>query len=98
MLTGALPFTASDPMEWVHCHVARQPMPPGEQVKGLPESISAIVMKLLAKVPEERYQTAAGVEADLRRCLTALEFVGQIDPFPLGIEDVSDRLLIPERL
>jgi serine/threonine protein kinase len=55
MLTGVLPFRATDPMEWVHCHIARQPMLPSERVKGLPESISAIVMKLLAKTPEERY-------------------------------------------
>jgi predicted ATPase/signal transduction histidine kinase len=98
MLTGTLPFTATDPIEWVHCHIARQPMLPSERVKGLPESISAIVMKLLAKTPEERYQTAAGVEADLRSCLAALESVGRIDWFPLGMHDMSDRLLIPEKL
>ena len=60
MLTGRLPFTATDPMEWVHCHVARQPVPPDEQVAGIPGPLSAIVMKLLAKTAEERYQTAAG--------------------------------------
>jgi predicted ATPase/signal transduction histidine kinase len=98
MLTGALPFTATDPMEWVHCHIARQAMPPSERVKGLPESISAIVMRLLAKTPEERYQTAKGVEADLRSCLAALEAVGQIDRLSLGLHDMSDRLLIPENL
>ncbi|HZD50300.1 MAG TPA: serine/threonine-protein kinase PknK, partial [Silvibacterium sp.] len=98
MLTGALPFTATDPIEWVHCHIARQPMLPSERVKGLPEPISAIVMKLLAKTPEERYQTASGVEADLRRCLAALESVGRIDRLPLGMHDMSDRLLIPEKL
>jgi len=58
MLTGTLPFTAADPMEWVHCHIARQPMPPSERVGGVPASLSAIVMKLLAKTGEERYQTA----------------------------------------
>ena len=66
MLTGVLPFTATDPMEWVHCHIARHPVPPNERLEGIPEQISAIVMKLLAKTPEERYQTASGVEADLR--------------------------------
>ena len=66
MLTGALPFNASDPMEWVHCHIARQPAPPDERVEGVPGPLSAIVMKLLAKTAEERYQTAAGLEADLR--------------------------------
>jgi predicted ATPase/signal transduction histidine kinase len=98
MLTGVLPFTATDPMEWVHCHIARQPMLPSERVYGLPESISAIVMKLLAKTPEDRYQTAAGVESDLRSCLASLKSVGRIDRLPLGMHDMSDRLLIPEKL
>jgi PAS domain S-box-containing protein len=98
MLAGTLPFTAADPMEWVHCHIARQPMPPDERVAGVPEPLSAIVMKLLAKTGEERYQTAAGVEADLRRCLAEWESHGRIEPFSLGGCDVSDRLLIPEKL
>jgi PAS domain S-box-containing protein len=98
MLTGQLPFTASDPMEWVHCHVARQPVPPHERIEDVPGPLSAIVMKLLAKTAEERYQTAAGVEADLRRCLADLELYGRIDRFSLGDRDQSDRLLIPEKL
>jgi PAS domain S-box-containing protein len=98
MLTGTLPFTAADPMEWVHCHIARQPAPPNERDAGVPGPLSAIVMKLLAKTGEERYQTAAGVEADLRRCLADLESYGRIDRFPLGEHDGSDRLLIPEKL
>jgi PAS domain S-box-containing protein len=98
MLTGVLPFTASDPMEWVHCHIARQPVPPRERVEHVPAPVSAIVMKLLAKTPEERYQTAAGVEADLRRCLLEWQAHGRIDDVPLGRQDTSDRLMIPERL
>src|SRR5260221_3572940 len=98
MLTGTLPFTAADPMEWVHCHIARQPVPPNERVAGVPGPLSAIVMKLLAKTAEERYQTAAGVEADLRRSLAERESHSRIDPFLLGAYDVSDRLLIPEKL
>src|SRR6202011_3271346 len=98
MLTGTLPFTAADPMEWVHSHIARQPVPPDERVAGVPGPLSAIVMKLLAKIAEERYQTAAGVEADLRRGLAEWESHGRIDPFPLGAYDTSDRLLIPEKL
>jgi serine/threonine protein kinase len=78
MLTGALPFTATDPMGWVHCHIAKLPVPPSQRVDDVPEPISAIVMKLLAKTPEERYQTAAGVEADLRSCLSTLETKGQV--------------------
>ena len=98
MLTGALPFTAADPMEWVHCHIARQPTPPGERADGIPGPLSALVMKLLAKTAEERYQTAAGVAADLRRCRAQWEADGRIAPFPLGKQDVPDRLLIPETL
>jgi serine/threonine protein kinase len=67
MLTGSLPFIASDPMEWVHCHIARTPISPGQRLETVPAPISGLVMKLLAKTPEERYQTAAGVEHDLRR-------------------------------
>jgi PAS domain S-box-containing protein len=98
MLTGQLPFTAADPMEWVHWHIARQPVPPNERVVGIPGTLSAIVMKLLAKTAEDRYQTAAGTEADLRRSQTELETHGRIDAFPLGGHDQSDRLLIPEKL
>jgi PAS domain S-box-containing protein len=98
MLTGTLPFTVSDPMELVHCHMARQPTPPCEKVNGVPRAVSAIIMKLLAKTAEERYQTAAGVESDLRRCLTEWETQRRIDEFPLGEHDTPDRLLIPEKL
>ena len=94
ILTGLLPFAAADAMEWVHCHVARRPMPPDQRVKGIPGPISAIVMKLLAKTAEERYQTAAGVEADLRRCLLEWERRGRIDTFSVGKHDMSDRLWI----
>src|SRR5437667_10201547 len=98
MLTGSLPFTATDPMEWVHCHIARQPVPPGERLKGIPAPVSAIVMKLLAKMAEERYQTAAGLESDLRRCLAEWETEQRIDEFPLGEHDTPDRLVVPEKL
>ena len=98
MLTGTLPFSAADPMEWVHCHIARQPAPPDARVAGIPGPLSAIVMRLLAKTGEERYQLAAGVEADLRRCLGEWESHGRIEPFSLGGRDISDRLLIPEKL
>ncbi|KRR04515.1 trifunctional serine/threonine-protein kinase/ATP-binding protein/sensor histidine kinase [Bradyrhizobium valentinum] len=98
MLTGALPFIASDPMEWVHCHIARQPVPPVERLKDVPAPVSAIVSKLLAKSAEERYQTAAGLERDLGRCLAAWEAQHRIDAFPLGQQDTPDRLLIPEKL
>ncbi len=68
MLTGGLPFSATDPLEWIHCHIARQPAAPADLAE-VPRPLSAVVMKLLAKDAEDRYQTAAGLEADLRRCL-----------------------------
>src|SRR2546422_4285545 len=98
MLTGSLPFTASDPMEWVHCHIARKPVPPSERLKDVPAPVSAIITKLLAKTAEARYQTAAGIESDLRRCLAEWETRRPIDEFPLGQHDIPDRLLIPETL
>jgi PAS domain S-box-containing protein len=97
MLTGMLPFAAADPLEWVHCHIARQPVAPANR-RAVPEPLSAITMRLLAKNAEDRYQTAAGLEADLRRCLAEWQSHGRIDPFPLGTDDLSDRLLIPEKL
>ncbi len=98
LLTGSLPFTASDAMGWVHGHIAKRPVPPAERLNAIPEVVSAIVMKLLAKTAEDRYQTAAGVEHDLRRCLAQREAAGRIDAFPLAEHDIPDRLVIPEKL
>jgi PAS domain S-box-containing protein len=98
LITGVLPFTATDPLEWVHCHVARRPTPPAERVREVPAAISAIIMKLLTKTAEERYQTAAGLESDLQRCLAASTVRRRIEDFPLGEYDAPDRLLIPEKL
>src|SRR5262249_6749267 len=81
-----------------HCHLAVQPMPPNERAKAVPAQLSAIIMKLLAKMPEERYQTATGVEKDLEKCLETLDSDGQIAPFPLGMQDVPDQLLISEKV
>jgi predicted ATPase/signal transduction histidine kinase len=97
MLTGALPFAAADPLEWVHCHIARQPVAPIGR-REVPVPLSAIIMKLLAKNAEDRYQTVAGLEADLQRCLTEWQSRGRIEPFTLGAQDASGRLLVPEKL
>lgn len=98
MLTGALPFAASDPLEWVHCHIAQQPIHPAERSIGLPAALCNVVLKLLAKTAEERYQTAAGLKGDLRRCLSQWQSEQRIDDFPLGEHDAPDRLRIPEKL
>jgi PAS domain S-box-containing protein len=97
MLTGALPFTAADTLEWVHCHIARQPVAPADR-RAVPAPLSAMITRLLAKNAQDRYQTAAGLEADLRRCLSQWQSQGRIDPFPLGENDLSERLLVPETL
>jgi serine/threonine protein kinase len=81
---GGLPFAAADAMEWVHCQIARQPEPIDEEI---PAQLSAIMTRLLAKTVEERYQTAVGLEADLRRCLAEWETQNHIAPFPLGKHD-----------
>src|SRR6202022_1965442 len=77
---------------------ARKPVPPSERLETVPAPVSGLILKLLAKNAEERYQTAAGVECDLRRCVAQLEPWGSIDDFPVGQQDTPDRLLIPEKL
>ncbi len=98
MLTGTLPFTATDPIAWVHCHIARLAVPPVVLVPTLPEQVSLIVMKLLSKAGEDRYQTAEGLQADLRQCLAEWEADQQITRFPLGAHETAGRLAIPEKL
>ncbi|MFD1972383.1 AAA family ATPase [Trinickia caryophylli] len=98
MLTGVLPFSASEPMAWIHCHIAGRPVPPSVLVPGVPVQVSRIVMRLLAKAAEERYQTAAGLAHDLRRCEAEWRSSGRVDAFALGDGDVCNRLLIPEKL
>ena len=98
MLTGRLPFTASDAMEWVHCHIAVEPPPPSRHRPDLPVPLSNIVMKLLAKTPEDRYQTAEGLKADLERCAAEWRARGYIAAFTLGARDIPGRLSIPQKL
>ncbi len=97
-LTGTLPFAARDPLELIHAHLAQQPVPPSQRDPSLPRLLSDLILKLLAKAPEERYQTARGVEADLRRSLELWERMGRLDAFPLAEYDVPDRPLLPGKL
>ncbi|QEI04776.1 AAA family ATPase [Pigmentiphaga aceris] len=97
MLAGELPFAAFDPMAWVHSHLARRAVPLSESGQ-VPEAVSAIVMKLLAKAPEERYQTAAGLAFDLQRALMQWDAANKVDDFALGERDASPRLSIPDHL
>ncbi|MGQ0700590.1 MAG: AAA family ATPase [Panacagrimonas sp.] len=98
MLTGTLPFAPDSVMEAVHCHLARQPQPPQERCRGIPALLSELVMKLLAKAPEDRYQSAAGLEADLRAAQQALDAPGGPRSFVLGREDLPARLHVTDRL
>ncbi|WP_128949181.1 trifunctional serine/threonine-protein kinase/ATP-binding protein/sensor histidine kinase [Bradyrhizobium guangzhouense] len=98
MLTGRLPFEAADAVEWIHCHIARQPLRPEVQIDGAPAPVGDVIMKLLAKNAEDRYQTASGVLADLRRCQADWQSHQRIDAFSPGENDGLDHLFIPERL
>ena len=98
MLTGRLPFEARDPLEWIHFHLARVPPSPSEIVPEVPEAIARIVMHLLAKMADDRYQSARGLLYDLERCLEQWIERRRIDPFPPGARDVPDRLQIPQKL
>ncbi|HEY9627611.1 MAG TPA: AAA family ATPase [Coleofasciculaceae cyanobacterium] len=98
LLTGQLPFTAVDPMEMIHCHIARQPILPHQIRLDIPPILSQIVMKLLAKMAEDRYQNAYGIKADLERCLQQWRTCGKIESFELGQQDISTRFQIPQKL
>jgi predicted ATPase/signal transduction histidine kinase len=98
LLTGELPFQASDPIELVHAHIARVPVPPHEVKPTIPRALSDIVMKLLAKTAEDRYQNAYGLKTDLQHCLDQWSTTGRIDPFPLGVHDTSGLFHIPQKL
>ncbi len=98
MLTQSLPFKATDALELVHCHIAKQPIPPHTVDPEIPPVISEIVMKLLAKMAEDRYQSALGLKTDLEACLSQLQQTGQISAFPLAGQDISERFKIPQKL
>jgi len=98
LLVGKLPFESNDPMELVHSQIARKPKPPF-QIKGeIPKTISNIILKLMAKTPEQRYQSAKGILFDLQTSLQQWESNGSISHFLLGQRDKSDRFVIPEKL
>jgi serine/threonine protein kinase len=98
LLTGELPFKSDDPLEIVHCHLAK-PAPFVSELKPeIPEAIAQIVFKLMAKDAEDRYQSALGLKHDLEVCLNQLNQTGSITEFAIGSRDLSDRLTISEQL
>ena len=105
LLTGELPFTSQDVMGLIYCHIAKQPVPPCQIKSNLeagseevPQVVSDIVMKLLEKNAEDRYQSAAGLKFDLEACLRQLETTGEITNFPLGTRDRGNQLFVPQKL
>jgi predicted ATPase/serine phosphatase RsbU (regulator of sigma subunit) len=98
LLTGALPFDTADPLELVHSHVARPPRPVRELRPGVPDVLAQIIHSLLCKEPEERYQSAASLRADLETCLEVVRATGTIAAFALGRRNVSGELRISQRL
>ncbi|WP_257449336.1 trifunctional serine/threonine-protein kinase/ATP-binding protein/sensor histidine kinase [Archangium lipolyticum] len=97
LLTGRRPFQGKDALEWFHAHMAQRPRPPHELNAQVPPALSALVLKLLAKVAEERYQSAEGLQADLERCRQALS-QGVQEAFTLGTQDTPNRFQLPQRL
>ncbi|MFN6462235.1 MAG: AAA family ATPase [Nostoc sp. DedVER02] len=98
LLTGQLPFQSHDPMELLHCHIAKLPPLVHEINPQIPPVLSSIVSKLMAKNAEDRYQSAFGLKYDLENCLTQLKKIGKIVSFPIAQRDVCDRFIIPEKL
>ncbi len=98
LLSGKLPFQSSDPMELIHCHLAKQAPLVHKINPEVPIVVSEIVSKLMAKNAEARYQSALGVKADLEKCLQQLNETGKIESFVIGKRDLCDRFSIPEKL
>ncbi|MBE8986195.1 ATP-binding sensor histidine kinase [Nostoc sp. LEGE 12450] len=98
LLTGQLPFTTKDPMELVYSHIAKQPLKASRINSKIPAILSEIINKLMAKNAEDRYQSALGLKHDLEVCQKQWQETGNIAPFEVGMRDISDRFVIPEKL
>ncbi len=98
LLTGHLPFPTTDIFELVHCHIAKQPPLPHKFNAAIPKPVSDIILKLMAKNAEDRYQSAWGIKADLEICANQLAEIGQISSIQLALQDVSGQFQIPQKL
>ncbi len=98
LLTGQLPFATTDILELVHSHIAKQPVPPHQVNATIPKAVSDMILKLMAKNAEDRYQSAWGIKTDLEICAQQLDTIGQIDSIQLGMQDVCDQFQIPQKL
>ncbi len=98
LLTGKQPFITNNPLKLIHCHISKLPIPPHELSPEIPEVISNIVSKLMAKEPEDRYQSGFGLKADLEECQRQWFAKGEIALFRVGQQDIRDRLQISQKL
>lgn len=98
LICDRLPFESNDPLELVHCHIAKIPIAPCRLNSEIPQMVSDIVMKLLAKTAEDRYQSAQGLKADLNLCKRLLETNGEIANFALGAQDICDKFQVSQKL
>ena len=98
ILTKRLVFEVRDALELVHCHIAREPIPPHKINPSIPKILSRIVTKLLSKTAEKRYQSALGLKADLKECFAQLQQTGKIVEFPLACHDLTEQLQISQKL
>ncbi|MEG3863101.1 AAA family ATPase, partial [Microcoleus sp. herbarium12] len=98
LLTGQLPFVSADPLELIHCHIAKKPTEPIELNPAIPAMVNDIIMKLMSKTAESRYQSAFGIRHDLENCWQQWQETSNINQFALGSRDICDRFIIPEKL
>ncbi|HJW31068.1 MAG TPA: AAA family ATPase, partial [Saprospiraceae bacterium] len=98
LFTGHLPFEIADPLKLIHSHLAVYPTPPEEINPNIPKQVSRIIRVLLSKNAEDRYQSAFGLEADLRVCLDHLQKEGSIPEFEISSNKVFTKYQIPQKL
>mgnify|MGYP000937134844 FL=1 len=98
IFTGRLPFESDDPLELVHCHIAIKPVPPSTVIVKIPEPVSEIILKLMEKNPDSRYQSAPGILFDLEFCRDQLLSRGEVGSFRIGSRDVPEKLAISSRI
>jgi len=98
MLIGWRPFQTEDALEMIHAHIAKQATPPHELNSAIPAAISAVIMKMIAKNAEDRYQSALGLKADLKYCLDKFLSSEKVELFQLGKREVLDQFQIPQKL
>ena len=98
LLTGQLPYTANDPLEWVHCTISRQPLPANSINHKIPKVLSDIVTRLMAKNAEDRYQSSYGLIADIEQCRDLVKKGAGDHVFKLAQSDISRQFQIPQKL